>query len=160
MKQRNLLVSNFILFGFAQYNHVQSNCLEKVDATLPPRPPDRTWAVVHPIAWLFGFLLIIIPVVAHAQLWSGVLSPSRAADWSSPGVAGGIPNRTTMCATLNPGATAAQINSAIAACPSGQVVLLNAGTYNLSAGITFGSKSNVTLRGAGPIRRNSFSPAM
>jgi len=36
--------------------------------------------------------------------------------------------------------------------PSGQVVFLNAGTYNLSAGITFGSgpyTSNVTLRGAG-----------
>ena len=27
---------------------------------------------------------------------------------------------------------------------------LNAGTYNLNAGITFGGKSNVTLRGAGP----------
>src|SRR6185295_20184147 len=30
------------------------------------------------------------------------------------------------------------------------VVFLNAGTYTLSAGITFGGRSNVTLRGAGP----------
>ena len=63
---------------------------------------------------------------------------------------GGIPTRTTVCATLSPGATAAQITSAIAACATGGVVQLTAGTYNLAAGITFGTTSNVTLRGAGP----------
>ena len=46
----------------------------------------------------------------------------------------------------------AQINSAIAACPANGVVFLNAGTYTLSSGITFGGRSNVTLRGAGPDR--------
>src|SRR5439155_14189653 len=60
------------------------------------------------------------------------------------------PSRTTICATLNPGATAAQINSAIASCASGQVVFLNTGTYTLSSGIRFNNKRNVTLRGAGP----------
>lgn len=86
--------------------------------------------------------------VVRAQQWSGVIGSSRAVDWSTAGVKGGIPNRTTTCATLNPGATAAQINSAISACPSGQVVMLNAGTYTLSGGIVF-SKSGVTLRGQG-----------
>ena len=86
---------------------------------------------------------------AQAQLWNGVIAPGRAVDWSNVGVPGGIPNRTTVCATLSPGASAAQINSAIAACPSGQVVSLNAGTYNLSAGVDFNGKNNVTLRGAG-----------
>jgi len=85
---------------------------------------------------------------AHAQAWSGIISSSRATDWSGAGVVGGIPARTTICATLNPGATASQINSAIQACPSGQVVFLNPGTYNLSQGINV-AKSNVTLRGAG-----------
>ena len=85
-----------------------------------------------------------------AQPWSAILSPTRAIDWSQAGVIGGIPNRTTVCSTLSPGATAAQINTAITNCPSGQVVFLNAGTYNLSAGIVFNNKSNVTLRGAGP----------
>ena len=53
-----------------------------------------------------------------------------------------------VCATLNPGATATQINAAITACPSGQVVSLAAGTYSISDdGVVM--KSGVTLRGAG-----------
>jgi len=99
---------------------------------------------------LFSLILLCLSTPAHAQLWSGILDPSRAVDWSQAGIPGGIPNRTTICATLNPGATAAQINAAIAACPAGQVVFLNAGTYNISGGITFNGRSNVTLRGAGP----------
>src|SRR5438270_4221542 len=94
--------------------------------------------------------VLMVPLPGRAQLWSGVLAPSRATDWSNVGVIGGIPNRTTACATLNPGATAAQINNAIASCPSGQVVFLNAGTYNLAGGIVFNNTSNVTLRGSGP----------
>lgn len=80
--------------------------------------------------------------------WSGILAPERAIDWTTAGTA--VTHRTTICATLNPGATAAQINSAIASCPSGQVVFLNAGSYNIgSPGIIFDDKSDVTLRGAG-----------
>jgi hypothetical protein len=82
------------------------------------------------------------------QNWAGVLSPQRAIDWSNAG-AGPIPNRTTICTTLNPGASVSQINSAIANCPNGQVVFLNAGTYNLSGQLLI-TRSNVTLRGAGP----------
>ena len=101
--------------------------------------------------WVFfAIILLYPPARVNAQAWSGIISSSRAIDWSKAGVIGGIPNRTTICATLNPGATASQINSAIAACPSGQVVKLNAGTYSLSGGIVFNNKSNVTLRGAGP----------
>jgi hypothetical protein len=80
--------------------------------------------------------------------WAGILDPARAIDWSQAGVVGGIPMRTTVCATINPGATAGQINAAITACPDGQVVLLTAGTYSISDdGIVM--KSGVTLRGAG-----------
>jgi len=78
-----------------------------------------------------------------------IISADRRVEWSQAGVLGGIPNRTTICATLNPGATPTEINNAIAACTNG-VVYLNAGTYTLSSGITFGGTSNVTLRGAGP----------
>ena len=103
--------------------------------------------------FLLCFLILLcVATPSYAQLWSGLLDPSRAVNWGAgyQGVEGGIPNRTTICSTFNPGATAAQINSAIAACPSGQVVFLNAGTYNLTSGLIFNNKDNVTLRGAGP----------
>jgi pectin methylesterase-like acyl-CoA thioesterase len=73
----------------------------------------------------------------------------RGADWSTAGVVGGIPPRTTVCATLHPGADGPAISAAIAACPSGQTVMLGAGTYMLSTGIDFNAKGGVTLRGAG-----------
>src|SRR5437879_6577427 len=94
------------------------------------------------------FTSLMLSSLAFGQAWSGVLSPARAVDWSQVGVVGGIPNRTTICSTLNQGVTAAQINSAIAACANG-VVLLNPGTFTLSAGIDFVHKNNVTLRGSG-----------
>ncbi len=86
--------------------------------------------------------------VLGTPVWSGLLAPSRAINWSSAGVTGGIPNRTTVCATINPYVGSADaINTAIANCPSGQVVYLNAGIYHLSTGIVM--HENVTLRGAG-----------
>jgi hypothetical protein len=86
--------------------------------------------------------------VGYAQ--QNIIAPSRSINWTGAGVPGGIPARSTVCATLSPGATASQINTAIQNCPSGQVVFLSAGTYSLSSGINFNDKSNVTLRGAGP----------
>jgi hypothetical protein len=106
---------------------------------LSPNPWRRSLSVL-------SLLCLITPALAHAQ--GGLIDPLRSTDWSHPGVAGGIINRTTICQTLNPGASAANINSAISACNNG-VVFLNAGTYNLSSSITFNGKSNVTLRGAG-----------
>ena len=94
-----------------------------------------------------ALLLVVLSPAARAQQWSGVLAPSRAVDWSKAGVTGGIPNRTTICATLNSGATGDQINAAISSCPSGQVVMLNAGTYSVANGIVM--SSGVVLRGAG-----------
>jgi hypothetical protein len=94
-------------------------------------------------------LLCLCSRLEAQQVWSGILASNRATDWTQSGVQGGIPNRTTICATLDPSATAAQISSAISSCPANQVVFLNAGTYNLRSQVTFGTKSNVTLRGAG-----------
>jgi len=95
------------------------------------------------------FLLILGPSsYSYAQAWSGIIDPSRAIDWSRAGA--NVSNRTTICATLSPGASSAQIDSAIASCPANQVVFLNAGTYSLSGGITFSGHNNVTVRGAGP----------
>lgn len=89
------------------------------------------------------------PMAVRTQyaLWAGIIAPTRATKWAGVGVVGGIPARTTICSTLSPGVTAAQIVSALNACPAGQTVFLNAGTYNV-AGINI-PKSSVTLRGAG-----------
>jgi hypothetical protein len=97
--------------------------------------------------------LSILVSVGVLAVWGdataqSIVSPSRTIDFRGAGA--NVVIRSTVCANLSAGASAAQINSAIAACPSGQVVFLNAGTYNLSTGIIFADKSNVTLRGAGP----------
>jgi hypothetical protein len=93
--------------------------------------------------------LFCLPRALEAQNWSGILNPERAADWSKAGIPGGVPIRTSVFRALAPGATAEDINEAIAACPAGQVVLLGAGTYTLATGIDFANRCNVTLRGAG-----------
>jgi hypothetical protein len=95
--------------------------------------------------------LVVLVLTASDASAQTLIDNSRRIDWSQAGVRGGIPDRTAICATLSPGATAAQINAAIGACTNG-VVQLNAGTYTLSAGITFGGRSHVTLRGAGSDR--------
>ncbi|PYX52283.1 MAG: hypothetical protein DMG76_29805 [Acidobacteria bacterium] len=105
--------------------------------------------VLRGVGWFVGLLSIFAPMVAHAQPWSGILSLSRAADWSTAGAT--ITNRTTQCgATIASYAGPADtINNAIAACPSGQFVQLGSGTFTLSTGLVF-AKSGVTLRGSGP----------
>ena len=55
-----------------------------------------------------------------------------------------LPQRTTVCATLDPGA---DIQSAIDNCPEGQVVELHAGTFTVSSTVTL--TKGVVLRGAG-----------
>jgi hypothetical protein len=99
----------------------------------------------------FGFVLGILISAAPRSGAQTVLDVGRRIDWSQAGVPSGIPKRTSICATLNPTATHTQINTAIAACRDG-VVFLSAGTYKLAGGISFGGKSQVTLRGAGPAR--------
>jgi len=102
-------------------------------------------------------LLCCISGHLAAQPWSGIISSTRAINWSNAGVVGGIPNRTTICATLGTAGraptyvqsvTGLQISNAIAACGAGQVVYLNPGTYNITDQAII-MASNVTLRGAG-----------
>lgn len=85
-------------------------------------------------------------VSCRAQAWAPLLSSKQAIDWSDAGV-GSIPTRKTICANLTSSATLAQINSALASCPSGQTVFLAAGTYSIPGTVVV--PSNVTLRGAG-----------
>jgi hypothetical protein len=131
------------------YRHYRAGTLE-VRWPHPFSPRSNclpTAAVLHRIA---ASCLFAVCIVAHsAAAFADPVPSSRRIDWSSTGVPGGVPNRTTVCATFSPGATAAAINSAIASCSNG-VVYLNAGTYtgsSLNGSINL--KNNVTLRGAG-----------
>ena len=89
---------------------------------------------------------------------SGLLTPDRnaSANWSSAGMlsVGGIPTRTTVCATVNPLGSAkddtTNIQNAVAACPLGQVVQLGAGTFTIAEGNYVLLNKGITLRGAGP----------
>ena len=83
-----------------------------------------------------------------------ILPADRLTTWN-PGVAGGIPSRTTICATIDAAAygngadeASAGIQAALDACPVGQVVQLSAGTFTLNASYVRIGKG-VTLRGAG-----------
>ena len=85
---------------------------------------------------------------------SNIIAPDRRTSWN-PGIPGGIPSRTTLCATLNAAtygngttdATSA-IQAAINACPEGQVVYLPAGTYRVTSNLTIAK--GIVLRGDGP----------
>ena len=92
----------------------------------------------------FGVLAMILVCLQFA--YAEPIPQTRRIDWSSAGVPGGIPNRTNICSTLSPGASAASINSALNSCSNG-VVKLNPGTYNVTGIQVF--NNNVTLRGAG-----------
>ena len=99
-------------------------------------------------------VLILLPIspAARGQLWSGVLSPSRATDWTTAG-AGAIPTRSN-CSTQpsvaagsgNASANTTAINNAVSAC-SGHQVNIPAGTFYV-AGVLI-ETNNVTLAGAG-----------
>lgn len=97
--------------------------------------------------------VIFFAVIAGTVSGIGqIIPPNRVASWSSAtvGVPGGIPVRTNIYTTFAPGATAAQINTAIANCPSNQVVYLSAGKFSLTGPLHFHTKWGCTLRGAGP----------
>lgn len=102
------------------------------------------------VFWLAIFLSI--PQISLGQAWTGVLSPSRAIDWSSAG-AGTAPTRSA-CSTQpnlltgsgNASANTTALQNAVAAC-SGYQVNIPAGTYYL-AGLAI-TTNNVSVAGAG-----------
>ena len=69
---------------------------------------------------------------------------------------GGIPARSKVCATLPPQGggldDTARVQAAINACPAGQVVQLDAGTFLINSGNFLLVNKGITLRGAGPGR--------
>ncbi len=62
---------------------------------------------------LFYCFLVSVLLASCVPVCSAVIDTGRKIDWSVAGTTGGIVTRTVICNTLNPGATAAQINSAM-----------------------------------------------
>jgi hypothetical protein len=100
---------------------------------------------------VFLVFVLLCALSARAEM---IPPERRIAAWN-PGIPGGIPARTKICATIDAAvygdgttdATAA-IQTAINGCPSGQVVLLPPGTYRTTA--TLLVLKSIVLRGAGP----------
>jgi hypothetical protein len=86
---------------------------------------------------------------------NGIMPADRSTAWN-PGIPGGIPARTRVCATVSASSygngtsdATRGIQSALEACPPGQIVQLSAGAFRISSGPIRIAKS-ITLRGAGP----------
>jgi len=87
----------------------------------------------------------------------GIILANRRIIWN-PGIPGGIPNYTTICANVKNAPYNAvgdgvaddttAIRNAISACPIGQVVYLPAGTYKTTGTITV--NKGIVVRGNGP----------
>jgi len=97
-------------------------------------------------------VLLAPPQLATAD----VIPPDRLTNWN-PGIPGGIPNYTTVCATVNAsdygnGAldATAGIQAAINGCPAGQVVKLSAGIFSINGTDPVTIDKGIVLRGAGP----------
>ena len=105
---------------------------------------------MKPTAFLTCLGLVSSATFSSAQ----ILPADRTTVWH-PGVPGGVPDRTTVCAVVNAstygnGASDASsgIRAAVNACPVGQVVQLSAGTFTVNNYILI--NKGITLRGAGP----------
>jgi hypothetical protein len=94
-------------------------------------------------------ILFLFSTFCHAQLWSGVLAPSRAIDWSQAGMSGGLPDASwTQCGSTVPAGTdAPTIQTQVNGCAANTYVLLAAGSYTWSNGVSL--KNKVVIRGAG-----------
>src|SRR5437899_12578368 len=93
----------------------------------------------HKRSVLFFLTVLCFSSYGYAQQWSGIISSSRATDWSKAGVQGGIPSANwTQCGSTITAynGTGQTIQTAINNCTANHYVLLGAGTFTLSSGFT------------------------
>lgn len=108
-------------------------------------------------------ILFCFSIPSFGQLWSGIIDPSRAVDWTQAGFPGGtLPDadwaqcKTMACnevVSAGSSATVTQINAALASAPAKTYVSVGAGTFHLTGPIIVSDfaneHSNVVLRGQG-----------
>ena len=101
-----------------------------------------------------GVFLTMGSQMMWSQAWSGILDSSRATNWTTVGIPGGIPNRTAVCSTIDAATysngtadATSGIQAALNSCGADRVVVLTAGKFRIGSSLRI--PSNVTLRGAG-----------
>src|ERR1700730_10240174 len=113
------------------------------------------WPISHlGSSGILGAAILIFASLFSSQSALGqstqIIPPDRNFAWN-PGMMskGGIPNRTTICATLWPSGRddSATIQAALNRCPSNQVVMLNPGTFIVNNYLLI--HNPITLRGSG-----------
>jgi hypothetical protein len=117
---------------------------------------------------LLSLLGIFLCSAAQGQLWSSVIAPPRAIDWTQagavPGSPGSLPDASwAQCgSTLAAGSySGASITSTLASCPANTYYLLGSGTFNISGSIKMPSSGHVALRGSGTVATKlSFSGSL
>jgi len=119
----------------------------------------RHWGGVQ-VRVLQGILYLVLATTpAFGQLWSGILSPTRATDWSTAGIPGGIPSvnwtqaGSTITAAQSPclsgaGDCTATIQAVLNACGTNHVIVLGAGTFLIDGTLVI--PPHCALRGQGP----------
>ena len=111
-----------------------------------PTARSRSWRKLGASALIFASVLS-----SQLALGQTIIPADRNFPWN-PGMMskGGIPSRTTVCATLSPSGKddSAAIQAALNNCPANQVVMLNAGTFTVNTSYVQ-VPSNITLRGSG-----------
>jgi hypothetical protein len=107
---------------------------------------------------LFAIMLLWFPLDSQAQspLWSGLIAPARAIDWTQagavPGSPGSLPSANwTQCgSTLAAGSySGSTISSTLAKCSANTYYLLGPGAFSITGTIALPSSGHVALRGAG-----------
>jgi len=129
-------------YAVAATNSAGTSATSAVQSATPSVPSNSsTYALPTNRAALWQ------PGVSYAPT-SGIYAPAHP----PTGWTGGIPARTTICATLSPsgGDDTNKINAALAACPANQTVLLTLGKFIISGNGIQITNSYVTLRGSGP----------
>jgi hypothetical protein len=124
----------------------------------------RCWIAVTALStWVLSFTSLLLGAAQAAS--SGFTDPTSGvlpsyndayANWKNAGLlsVGGIPNRTTVCATVNPLGGGrddfTNIQNAINGCPAGEVVQLGAGTFTVHiADLPIQISTGIVLRGTG-----------
>jgi len=95
--------------------------------------------------------LAALLIIGESFCFGEIIPANRLTNWrANVGVEGGIPNSSNMTVytTVTVVQGTAGINNALVACPSNQVVQLQAGTYLITSLLNF-TKNGVVLRGAG-----------